>query len=206
MGEATIDFVIKYLEDDYKKSDKPSYASKKVVKWWKDRPFNHYKEEKEIYDFKKNEYYKTKIMVAKTDFDRWVQQTKEVVEDKYIMTSQMSKLASAVGNYITTIEKEKAREKAKKLAKKKGSKSGFVGKVKDRLDFNMKIEKVYEGISDWGAFYVINLVDENHNQYVYKGSKYLGEVDKKVSGKFTIKAHEVYNETKQTHLTRPTLN
>ena len=206
LGKATIDFVIKYLEEGYKKSDKPSYASKKVVKWWKDRSFNFTEVENEQYDFSKGKYIKVKLKVPKNDFDGWVQQTKELMKDKYIMTSDMSKLASAVGNYITTIEKEKARDKAQKLMKKKGAKSGFVGKVKDRIEFNLKIEKVYEGSSDWGAFYVINLVDENHNQYVYKGSKYLGEVDKKVSGKFTIKSHEVYNEAKQTHLTRPTLN
>ena len=212
-GKATIDFVINYLEEGYiyyqstrgKKSDKPSYASKKVLKWWLDRSYNFKEVENEIYDFRKDKYIKVKEQVAKTDFDGWVQQTKELMKDKYIMTSDMSKLASAVGNYITTIEKEKARDKAQKLLKKKGAKSGFVGKVKDRLEFDLKIDKVYEGSSDWGAFYIINLVDENHNQYVYKGSKYLGEVDKKVSGKFTIKAHEVYSESKQTHLTRPTL-
>ena len=181
-GKATIDFVINYLEEGYiyyqstrgKKSDKPSYASKKVLKWWLDRSYNFKEVENEIYDFRKDKYIKVKEQVAKTDFDGWVQQTKELMKDKYIMTSDMSKLASAVGNYITTIEKEKARDKAQKLMKKKGAKSGFVGKVKDRLEFDLKIDKVYEGSSDWGAFYIINLVDENHNQYVYKGSKYLG--------------------------------
>lgn len=95
----------------------------------------------------------------------------------------------------------------RKLAEKNDDQkeSNFVGSVKERLrDYDLTIEKIiFLGSSQWGPSYLHLMKDANGNSFSWITSNKLQESEGstiKVDG--TVKTHKVYNNTKQTVLTR----
>lgn len=91
---------------------------------------------------------------------------------------------------------ETAREQATK------NESQFQGSIKKRQVFeNLELVWEYEIESFYGLSYIYKFEDVNGNVYIWKTSKGF-EVGEVVTGKATVKDHQVYNGVKQTVLTR----
>ena len=95
----------------------------------------------------------------------------------------------------------------------KSSTSEFQGTVGERINVEGIIKKIhfsqkfYCGQSE--DFYIFNITDKDGNVFIYKGSKNLleskivGDEEKVIQGKFTVKKHEEFNFKKQTIVARP---
>ena len=95
----------------------------------------------------------------------------------------------------------------------KSSTSEFQGTVGERITVEGIIKKIhysqkfYCGQSE--DFYIFNITDKDGNVFIYKGSKNLleskmvGDEEKLITAKFTVKKHEEFNFKKQTIVKRP---
>ena len=88
-------------------------------------------------------------------------------------------------------------------AKERDAGSEYVGKIKERRDFTLKIRKVLQFEGRWGFTFLHIMNDADENVFIYKGTKRLGEDGDEVTFKATIKAHEEREGVKQTIVTRP---
>lgn len=86
--------------------------------------------------------------------------------------------------------------------------SKHVGTVKERVELNLKIERISYFDSQYGyntvTTWVFTMVDENGNCFLYKGSKHLNRREgDSIKLKATIKEHSEYKGRKQTVIQRP---
>jgi hypothetical protein len=85
--------------------------------------------------------------------------------------------------------------------------SGFVGAIKQRRDFTATV--IYRTSFDtaFGTKHVTGMKDADGNVLVHKGSGIFTGIAKgdKVTFKATVSDHSVYNDTKQTVVTRPAI-
>ena len=95
----------------------------------------------------------------------------------------------------------------------KSSTSEFKGTVGERITVEGIIKKIHFsqncGYMLGDDFYIFNITDKDGNVFIYKGSKNLleskmvGNEEKVITAKFTVKKHEEFNFKKQTIVTRP---
>lgn len=94
--------------------------------------------------------------------------------------------------------------KAKKLAAE-GITSNYVGNIGDKIEVEVKIEKVFEyktNYTYYGEIYNIYIMkDKENNTYVWNTGSWFDK-DEVLKLKGTIKEHKEYNGVKQTVLTR----
>lgn len=83
-------------------------------------------------------------------------------------------------------------------------KSEYIGKVGDRMDFEVKFERaIYLGSNQFGSLYANKMVDDLGNVLMWKSSTAIDkEEGSMIKVKGTIKEHNEYNSEKQTILTR----
>lgn len=84
-----------------------------------------------------------------------------------------------------------------------GKAGDWVGTVGERLNLKgltITRRSVIEGV--YGATYIFGLVDEFGNQFTWFASRNIGEVDKVVNLRGTVKKHDEFKGRKQTVLTR----
>lgn len=98
--------------------------------------------------------------------------------------------------WIAQDEQRKA-ERAEELKS-----SEFVGEVKQRMVFDLTVNKVLSFEGQFGTTFIHLCEDADGNQIVYKGSKRFAEGALKV--KATVKAHDTREGVKQTLIARPT--
>lgn len=83
----------------------------------------------------------------------------------------------------------------------KESPSKWVGVVGDKIELRDVKARIFAGwATQYGNTYVYEIIDKNHNVFIWKTGKLLSS--SVVSLKGTIKAHTMYHYTKQTELTR----
>ena len=101
--------------------------------------------------------------------------------------------------------KVKLAERDANLARKHAAdlEKGWVGEIKERREFDLKIEKCFSFHGQYGMSFIFIMRDADENIIVYKGSVNLGERGDSVKFVATIKAHEVREEVKQTIVARP---
>lgn len=80
--------------------------------------------------------------------------------------------------------------------------TSHVGTVGERRDFTLTAERVHSFDGQFGTTYITIFRDGDNNVIVYKGSVAF-ERGEKVTGKATIKAHEVRDGVPQTIIARP---
>lgn len=91
---------------------------------------------------------------------------------------------------------------AQKIALKEQQKTNdFIGKIGERIEHFVESVKVIGFQGNYGPFYINIFKDNSGNTLVYKGSSPYNEGFKGII-KFTVKDHEVYNEKKQTVISR----
>ena len=133
-------------------------------------------------------------------FDSWLKGSMEMVSSENIMSINISKLVGVVGFYLRQLEKEAQRL----LNEAKNGKKSHTGEVGDRIkEVELTITRQYEGYGHFGEFYITTLENDNGDDLVYKGSKWLGGKEDKVTLTFTIKSHGEFNNIKQTNISRP---
>lgn len=100
---------------------------------------------------------------------------------------------------------KKLAERDANLARKREAdlEKGWVGEVKERRDFECKIEKRFDFSGQYGMTFIHIMRDADENIIVYKGSVPLGKRGDDVAFKATVKAHEVREDIKQTIVARP---
>jgi hypothetical protein len=102
------------------------------------------------------------------------------------------------------VEKAKARAAERTAAKNAPATSGrHMGNVGQREEFTLTIKRVMEHEGMYGTSYFHACVDENGNQFIYKGTSELGEVGATIRVKATVKEHSAYNGVAQTIINRP---
>lgn len=100
--------------------------------------------------------------------------------------------------YSRHIEKE-IEHREEKTASAQSEYQGEIGKP---IELTARVFKVFECESTFGATYITILRDEAGNAYKWFGSYEL-ERDHVYTGRWSVKAHELYKEQKQTVITRP---
>lgn len=104
------------------------------------------------------------------------------------------------------------RENAKKL-RLESSCSDWIGKEKERMDFNVHLTRIFSRESMYGEQYYYHFQDEGGNELVWKASKYIEQFYDQFEnstlenrGRFKIKAtvigHSEYEGVKQTNINR----
>ena len=118
------------------------------------------------------------------------------IAEEVLSPRQMGIVASLIPFWKRQIETE--------LIAKETANSEWIGEPKQRLQFdNLKVvfEQSYE--SEWGITILYKFVDEDGNELVWWASKFQEfEVGAIVSGKATVKKHDLYNDKKQTYINR----
>lgn len=184
-GEATLDFLIKDLESDIIETGDPCgspLSATPILKWWDEK----------VVEVDSEGH-------PSNSFNSWVKDCKDLLSSKMILKTNLNKVCSMVNHYVTQIEKEEQNELKTQLFK--GSK--HFGDVGERMTQDVTIKKVFCGQGFYGSFYIFTLENEDGNCLVYKGSKDIGDTDDKLSMTFSVKAHDNYNGTNQTIITRP---
>lgn len=118
-------------------------------------------------------------------------------ENEYLDVKNTGMVASLILAYekYQKINEEKEREKD-------FQKSEYVGEIKERKIFKLKLYKVimYEGFYGIGFLHIYH--DENDNVFVWSTGKKQGIEGEEYELKGTIKEHKEYNGVKQTVITR----
>ena len=84
--------------------------------------------------------------------------------------------------------------------------SKFIGEVGKRQEFTLTLRAYTSFDGDFGMVHIHILKDAEGNVVVYKGSKHLdGNIGDTLTGKATVKAHNVREGVNQTLISRPVL-
>jgi hypothetical protein len=107
---------------------------------------------------------------------------------------------AAVENSIGYVERRLERERL-------NSESGYVGSVGERLELTLRVERIHEyETSNFHGRPVTRLVyvtrDPQNNVVVFHTSTGFGEEGETITVRGTVKAHDVYRDTRQTVLQR----
>ena len=109
---------------------------------------------------------------------------------------------AAVRKVLAQVEERKAARIAERQAE--AAASNFVGEEKKRQVWTLTLTGKTGFESDFGYVYVYFFKDDAGNIVIYKGSKFF-EIEKgdKVTGKATVKMHNIRDGVKQTLISRP---
>lgn len=162
----------------------------------------------------KCKYGKDKIEYAPSadikDSIEWIR-SKEDCTSEYMMNLQTIcsnnmlryKDMGFVSSLLPTYRRYLEDKMKKELAEIGKGNSNYVGTVGAREVFELTLANFFSFDTEYGCMTIYKFVDEDGNAIVWKSSKYLEqEIGDKVRLKGTIKDHSVYNNERQTVLTR----
>lgn len=143
------------------------------------------------------------------EFYTWAESHKTLLGDIAAATgnSFLSDLARKVSKFMiltdrqlevaaTAIERQRVREV-------EGRASEYVGKIKERIEFEAEVTGVYGTEGFYGHTDIVRFKDADNNQFTWFASDYTNlERGDRMSIKGTVKKHEDYRDVKQTVLTR----
>ena len=170
-------------------------AAKEIAKW---------DAENEKFMTWKNENFKD-MNIFENILDWWMSK-EEVTEFEHncrlaIMSQNPKFLGLAAYATKMWVDANFAPAKAEKL--KSGAVSQWVGEVKKREDFNLKVVGLYSFETDFGTTTLVSFEDENGNQLIWKASSNPGmTLGQSYKVKGTVKAHGEYKGQKQTTISR----
>jgi len=123
--------------------------------------------------------------------------------------SRMFAVESSTGKEIifegTKAQISAAREIAKRQQADFDATTDFIGEVKNRQNFELRICAIFSEVGVYGSEHTHYMRDENMNPIVYKGSKIIGKTGTTVKVKATVKSHWLskYDNRKATYIARP---
>ena len=109
-------------------------------------------------------------------------------------------LASAVSAYTRALGREM--ERRQRETRNAASPSQHIGKIKDRLGFDLILERVIEIATDYGALNILSMRDASNNLFVWKTGTAGGTPGDRLRLRGTVKKHTEFRGEKQTELTR----
>ena len=98
--------------------------------------------------------------------------------------------------------RQDAAETVKAKMPKKANPSQHVGKIGDKVEKTLTLNRVSSFDSQYGTMYIYSFVDDAQNVFVWKTGSWHGEQGKAYSVKGTLKDHTEYKGIKQNVLTR----
>lgn len=105
-------------------------------------------------------------------------------------------VVAGVSMWMRSVEEKVAKEKTTKV-------NEFIGVVGQRQEFfDLKIVREYVSEGTFGSTFITTMEDTDGRCVVWFASKRVGEVGNTVNLKATIKDHTMYNDLKQTVITR----
>lgn len=126
-----------------------------------------------------------------------------IASDRYTEWRSLGILVSLTVTYMRHIGEVAAYEKKQKEAKEQQDNSEYVGSIGDRLDVTTNN---FACVSSWNGYYgmtyLYKFTDESNNVFVWYATNPVEDPERVVSVKGTVKDHAIYNEAKQTVLTR----
>lgn len=138
------------------------------------------------------------------DTNNYIHNIKTLCASDMVAYRNVNLLVSAITCYNRELER-KAKVEAHK---KEVSKSNHIGNIKDRLTINIASWKCltswcncYDGYNETTTF-LYQFIDNDGNIFTWKTQKRLDEETKLKTITGTVKAHNIYRDTKQTELTR----
>lgn len=130
----------------------------------------------------------------------------EVEDNEYLHNIRIIARRGIVGakqyGYAASIVSAYNRTLVEYQAKEKRPVSQYVGEVGKRTNFIVTVEKVLNFDSAYGCIYMHLMTDLAGNRLTWKSSSKVLDTGLLMTIKATVKAHEVYNGTNQTVLTR----
>lgn len=103
---------------------------------------------------------------------------------------------------VMAYQKEQDRLRRAEREAKLGANSVWVGEIKKRQEFTLKVERIFTRETAYGLSFITTLHDEDGNVYTWFASSKELEIGKTYTGKATVKDHTEYNGIKQTVITR----
>lgn len=129
------------------------------------------------------------------DTSDFAKEIKYCLNREFVPSYKASVVAYApkfLDNYLAKIEREKTAKE-----------SEFVGKIGERKTFKLKVFSHYSFDSNFGTCNINTFTDEDNNFVVWMTNSWaFYDKGDEVEIVGTIKKHETYRDTKQTHLTR----
>lgn len=105
---------------------------------------------------------------------------------------------------LRMIERAEERIERREAAKaEKAAASEWIGEIKQRREFEVKIHHIHHMETQWGYSGIHIMEDAEQNTIIYKGSAAIGKKGETVRIKATIKSHDERDGIKQTVIARP---
>lgn len=136
------------------------------------------------------DHYISKPISEQSDYDH---NMAVLLQESYVTERQLGYIASIIPSHDRHIEKE--------IAKKNTASSAFVGSIGEKITITATLARILEFEGFYGMTY-IHIFNAAGNILVWKTNKKVAQTEQEVTIKGTIKDHKLYNETKQTELTR----
>jgi hypothetical protein len=135
---------------------------------------------------------------------------KSSVGNDFIHNAQLALQSEAIRQklygYVAAAVNVWMKDMAEARVKATGGVSEHQGKVGERLDLKgLRITRLSMSEGQFGWTYIYGFLDSKGNQYTWFASKNIGEVDKVVDLRGTVKKHDEFRGVKQTVLTRCTI-
>lgn len=112
---------------------------------------------------------------------------------------------NAVGNPDGTLLPEKDVAQAVEALAYPPTSSQFCGTVGERLDLQLTVRKTVPLETAWGRATLHIMEDANENEFIWKTNSKTLEIGKEYNLRGTVKAHNMWHNSKQTILTRCTI-
>ena len=153
-------------------------------------------QEENLVDVTDEDYEQAKIIIEwfktnKKDFDstnNYIYNLSVLIDDVSVHENKIGIIVSLVNMYNKEMKQIEESEKIN---------SEWVGNIKDKVDFKVKVENIYTTEGYYGFVAIYNMVDENDNKIVWKTND-----DKSYLIKGTVKDHSEWKNIKQTNISR----
>lgn len=143
------------------------------------------------------EYYISMPTIQQSDYDHTMS---VILQESYVTERQLGYVASLIPGYDRFVEKD--------IARNNNAASEFIGTIGDTITVRATVARVLEFDGFYGMTYV-HIFNAAGNILVWKTNKRAANVDaqvkREITLKGTIKNHKLYNDVKQTELTRCTI-
>jgi len=138
---------------------------------------------------------------SQAGLDNYLHNIRVIAKNDYLPKRSFGIAVSIIPAYKRAIEpkEQKEHQEPEWLTRKKNSQ--YVGKVGERMDFRLTVDKVIPVAGQFGASYITILHDDSGNVFKWSASSQLDEGET-YSIKATIKEHAEYDGGKQTVITR----
>lgn len=134
--------------------------------------------------------------------DSYLHNLKMICSSEYCPSRDLGILISLSTTYLKHLKKIESENERQEKIKQESVSSEFLGSERERITVDVKsAECVYTTDTIYGMIHLYKFIDSEGNILMWSTSNWV-DVDNVVSITGTVKSHEIYQEVKQTWLTR----